>query len=178
MSSPFFTFFNFFYIIKGPHRKGVKRGARCTPYHVTINSWGEHPEGLKGVILPYTRHSFVSGNRGLCNLHLKYEGDSLRAVFWNCPKPYILEVYRISLDTSTAKFVGFFWCEWDYCIPTSIAKNYNEFFFINQVPFEGSYPYDTPSDRLLYRPLQALLGHFITFLEVIIQSFSYWTPYR
>ena len=43
------------------------------------------------------------------------------------------------------KCLGFFWCEWDYCIPTSIAKN-TMFFLFYQVPFEGSYPYDTPSD--------------------------------
>ena len=112
MSSPFFTFFNFFCIIKGPLRNGVKRGALvytisvCNHLIVSRAPWGTGVES-----------------------ELKYEGDSVRAVFWNCPKPYILEVYRISLDTSTAKMLGFFWCEWDYCIPTSIAKN-TMFFFL------------------------------------------------
>ena len=70
----------------------------------------------------------------------KYEHLSRWAVFWNCPKPYILEVYRISLDTSTAKFVGFFWCEWDYCIPTSIAKKYNVFFYSTKSFSKGVTP--------------------------------------
>ena len=43
------------------------------------------------------------GTGSLTYASFKYEGDSVWAVFWNCPKPYILEVYRISLDTSTAK---------------------------------------------------------------------------
>ena len=33
------------------------------------------------------------------------------------------------------KILGFFWCEWDYCIPTLIAKKYNVFFFILPSPF-------------------------------------------
>ena len=72
--------------------------------------------------------------------------------------------YKSSFFFIILKIVGFFWCEWESCIPTLIAKN-TRFFLFYQVPFEGSYSYDTPSDWLLYRPLQALLGHLTTFLE-------------
>ena len=160
MSSPFFTFFNFFYIIKGPHRKGVKRGARCTPYHVTINSWGEHPEGLKGVILPYTRHSFVSGNRGLCNLHLKYEGDSLRAVFWNCPKPYILEVYRISLDTSTAKLWGSSGVSGIIVYPHRLPKTTMSFFLSTKFLSKGVTP-------MILRQIDSCIAHYRPYLDTL-----------
>ena len=72
--------------------------------------------------------------------------------------------YKSSFFLFILKILGFFWCEWDSCIPTLIAKN-TRFFLFYQVPFEGSYSYDTPSDWLLYRPLQTLLGHLTTFLE-------------
>ena len=62
------------------------------------------------------------------------------------------------------KILGFFWCEWDSCIPTLIAKN-TRFFLFYQDTFEGSYSYDTPTDCLSYRLLQSLLVHLTTFLE-------------
>mgnify|MGYP004415527225 CR=1 FL=1 len=72
--------------------------------------------------------------------------------------------YKSSFFLFILKILGFFWCEWDSCIPTLIAKN-TRFFLFYQDTFEGSYSYDTPSDWLLYRPLQPLLGHLTTFLE-------------
>ena len=72
--------------------------------------------------------------------------------------------YKSSFFLFILKILGFFWCEWDSCIPTLIAKN-TRFFLFYQDPFEESYPHDTPSDWLLYRPLQTLLRHLTTFLE-------------
>ena len=117
MSSPFFTFFHLFWVKKWGHRKGVKR-------------WPLWPKSQCNLLLIVSRAPWGTGVES----ELKYEGDSVRAVFWNCPKPYILEVYRISLDTSTANFWGFFWCEWESCIPTSIAKNTSVFYFLYGPP--------------------------------------------
>ena len=72
--------------------------------------------------------------------------------------------YNESLLIPIPQILGCLLCEGDYCIPLSIAKKYNVFFFIYQDTFEGSYSYDTPSDWLLYHPQQALLVHLITFL--------------
>ena len=72
--------------------------------------------------------------------------------------------YKSSFFLFILKILGFFWCEWDSCIPTLIAKN-TRFFLFYQDTFEGSYSRDTPTDCLSYQPLQPLLVHLTTFLE-------------
>ena len=72
--------------------------------------------------------------------------------------------YKSSFFLFILKILGFFWCEWDSCIPTLIAKN-TRFFLFYQDTFEGSYSRDTPTDCLSYRLLQSLLMHLTTFLE-------------
>ena len=72
--------------------------------------------------------------------------------------------YKSSFFLFILKILGFFWCEWDSCIPTLIAKN-TRFFLFYQTHLEGSYSYDTPTDCLSYRLLQSLLVHLTTFLE-------------
>ena len=72
--------------------------------------------------------------------------------------------YKSSFFLFILKILGFFWCEWDSCIPTLIAKN-TRFFLFYQDTFEGRYSRDTPTDCLSYRLLQSLLVHLTTFLE-------------
>ena len=60
--------------------------------------------------------------------------------------------YKSSFFLFILKFMGFFWCEKDYCIPSSQPKKYNVFFFIPTDTFEVSYDYDTQTDMPLVSP--------------------------
>ena len=62
------------------------------------------------------------------------------------------------------KMLGFFWCERDYCIPSSIAKKYNVFFLSTPSISKGVTPMilrQFDSCIVHYRPR----CHFKTFLE-------------
>ena len=55
-----------------------------------------------------------------------------------------------------SNILGFFWCERDSCIPSSVAKKYKVSFWFYRVTFERSYAYDTHTDMYLVSPTTGL----------------------
>ena len=78
--------------------------------------------------------------------------------------------YKSSFFLFILKILGFFWCEWDSCIPTLIAKN-TRFFLFYQTHLEGSHSYDTPTDCLSYRPQQASMSPYSLFGKLLFSHF-------
>ena len=76
--------------------------------------------------------------------------------FGTAPNPLHWYVQCISLDTYSAKFVGFFWCVKESCIPSLVAKKYKYLLCFYQVAFERSHPH--LSQTFVYRsaPPQSL----------------------
>ena len=124
-----------------------------------------------------TRRDWMTGAPLKVRL-IKYAGFSLRAELWNCPTPF-----RLVCLTNLSWFLlrknwGFFWCEWDSCIPTSIAKNTSVFYFsiLSSSKRVTSIYLSHIGHRIV--PPQNLGVTLKPFRKVLVQSFSYWTPYR
>ena len=129
------------------------------------NSWGESAEGLIVTLISCIRCS-ISMSTSLLSGVLE-----LPQTLYTGSISYLSWYLHRKICGGLLVWVGLLYTHID-------SQKIQCIFLFYQVLFEGSYPYNTPSDRLLYCPQQTLLRHFITFLEVIIQSFSYWTPYR
>ena len=76
--------------------------------------------------------------------------------FGTAPNPIHWCVYRISLDTYSAKYWGSSGVEGVFVLPLLVAKNYDNSLLFYPVRLEGSYSYDTHTDVYLVSPTTGL----------------------
>ena len=107
---------------------------------------------------------------------LKYEHLSLRAEFWNCPKPSTLVCVAYLSWYLLRKILGFFCCGRDFGLLSSVAKKYQVSFLFYQVTFEVSYDYDTQTDMPLVSATTALTHALYNLFRKLLFSHFHTEP--